>query len=881
MLVQPGTGEQTFPPFVDVATVTAPVPQFPGAHAVTGGYMTWLPRLQLRLPALVAWLDRSTGSCAATPRWQCSSSWWWLRWPPSRAARPRRSSSPRPRPAPKAGRPPVGTRLSPPVPTASVQVEGDSYSPPCFEFDGDNGGDTTKGVSGDTITVSYRRTGEQSTLSVLATLMGIEFNETNDDFQRTTEGLVEYFNENFQFYGRKIELVPFEASAGDAAVTNELVGGGQEGANNDGLKAGQEINAFADITAVTQPYAEALGRQKVVNFGAPYMSREWFTERRPYSWSLATDCSVVAEAASATGVKQILDRPAIYAGGELKDQPRRTAVISPSNPQYQDCTAAGLAVTKEAGKEPTLVTDYVLDLGRIPNQAKSIASQIVSQNITTVSCFCDPFMLQNLTVRDRSAGPAAGVDGCGRGLRRSRPHRPGADEEVRPVDPRLRCHASRRTADQGGEPRLQGVQVGAPRRGAIGDRRRPLLPALPAGPRHPDGRPGADARDLRDRHVHLPRARPAPPARGTTSRSRTRPIVEPARSGGTPKRSRRSTARRARTCSTASATGSTRSRRASRRCSTSDAGEVAGEQRTCSSPAGCASLASSSSGLLGAYDRVARASCSRASPSASAPASWPSASCSSTARPASSTSPTAPWAPSPAPWPVGLRSATWSVSWFLAAPIAIAAGIVVGLLVELLVIRRFANSPRLVLTVATIGLAQALGGLALFLPDWFGTEPSNPSFSTPLERHDLDRRPGDPRRQRPRAGRGGSARSRRARVGSCSAPKPASPCGAWPRTSTGPGSSASPSTGSTCCCGPSPAGSPPSRSCSRHRPKAWRSTPRPARRLLLAPLAAAVIVGMRSIPGAFLAGVALEVMDQLVQINADTRAPGPSSPSSP
>ena len=59
-------------------------------------------------------------------------------------------------------------------------------------------------------------------------------------------------------------------------------------------------------------------------------------------------------------------------------------------------------------------------------------------------------------------------------------------------------------------------------------------------------------------------------------------------------------------------------------------------------------------------------------------------------------------------------------------------GALVGAIVERLVIRRFATAPRLILTVATIGLAQVLGGIALFLPDLTGGSPLVGSFDTPL-----------------------------------------------------------------------------------------------------------------------------------------------------
>lgn len=69
---------------------------------------------------------------------------------------------------------------------------------------------------------------------------------------------------------------------------------------------------------------------------------------------------------------------------------------------------------------------------------------------------------------------------------------------------------------------------------------------------------------------------------------------------------------------------------------------------------------------------------------------------------------------------------------------AVAIGVVVGLaiggLVEVLAVRRFENSSRLVLTVATIGLAQVLAGIQLYTPRFFdstGFEGAG-GFVTPL-----------------------------------------------------------------------------------------------------------------------------------------------------
>jgi branched-chain amino acid transport system permease protein len=72
------------------------------------------------------------------------------------------------------------------------------------------------------------------------------------------------------------------------------------------------------------------------------------------------------------------------------------------------------------------------------------------------------------------------------------------------------------------------------------------------------------------------------------------------------------------------------------------------------------------------------------------------------------------------------------LNYFAAMALGVATGLAVGAAVELLVIRRFANSSRLVLTVATIGLAQILGGLQLLIPQWFETSAIVGGFRTPF-----------------------------------------------------------------------------------------------------------------------------------------------------
>ena len=204
-------------------------------------------------------------------------------------------------------------------------------------------------------------------------------------------------------------------------------------------------------------------------------------------------------------------------------------------------------------------------------------------------------------------------------------------------------------------------------------------------------------------------------------------------------------------------------------------------------------------------------------------------------------------------------------NWAQAAAAGVAAGVLVGALVERLIIRRFTHSPRLVLTVATIGLAQLLAGIAIYLPGWLGSSDVLPKITTPLSDHRFTVEPqtftGDDlllvavvplvlialtwflhRSDAGMAVRGMAENLDRARL--VGIPVNQLSLLLWSvvgglaaltvvlRAPTSEGVPLTPGAGST---------------------------------VLLPALAAAVIVGMRSMTGAFVAGVGISVLDQLVQ----------------
>ena len=73
------------------------------------------------------------------------------------------------------------------------------------------------------------------------------------------------------------------------------------------------------------------------------------------------------------------------------------------------------------------------------------------------------------------------------------------------------------------------------------------------------------------------------------------------------------------------------------------------------------------------------------------------------------------------------------LNYLLALGLGLAAAVVVGAVVELAIIRRFFRAPRLILTVATIGLAQLLAFASLCLPRIWGEDPLTSAIDVPFD----------------------------------------------------------------------------------------------------------------------------------------------------
>ncbi len=289
---------------------------------------------------------------------------------------------------------PAGAKAAKNCSGGARQDGNTAYSPACVAYSGNNGGATARGVTADTITVSFRDIGNplgdsDSELAKTAEKKGII--ASPEAAARTRAALLEYFNSTYQLYGRKVKIVGYKGR-GDAI--KELGGTGQESANADALKVGQEIKAFADLSAISQPYLDALVRQKVVSFGGLHLPSSYYKARAPYAWGQLVDCTALLASATDLLNKRLPSSgKAVRAGSTaLRDKQRSYGLVIPDDAVYAQCLNEAKPKLAAAGIRFTKEIRYSLELAKLQQESPNIAAQLKNAGVTTVVLVTDPIL---------------------------------------------------------------------------------------------------------------------------------------------------------------------------------------------------------------------------------------------------------------------------------------------------------------------------------------------------------------------------------------------------------------------------------------------------------------------------------------------------------
>ena len=206
----------------------------------------------------------------------------------------------------------------------------DLRSPPCVAlFEGDNGGATTRGVTGDEVTVVIHFgnvTGGASPRPAGFNDLAGPISEQDPDSERHAKAFAKYFNDRYQTYDRSVHFWGFRTSA----ASNDEVGYRASVSQLDSQKKTFALIPYNDLSAVTADEAAA---RKIL--GVTYLGfrRADYQKSPPYLISFSPDLEDQAASMSSYICTKLAGRKARHAPDPtLHERTREFGVFYSSDP---------------------------------------------------------------------------------------------------------------------------------------------------------------------------------------------------------------------------------------------------------------------------------------------------------------------------------------------------------------------------------------------------------------------------------------------------------------------------------------------------------------------------------------------------------------------
>ena len=296
--------------------------------------------------------------------------------------------------------PPTSEAAPPPINVPSVhrcygdpprQISFDTQSPPCIAYwQGDNGGATSRGVTGNEIKVALLSNGGDT---------------------RAIQDLETFFNRTFEFYGRHLKLDnqgqgPKSSYSGDSCIYQRTVADEMGAA---GYFATTDPNTSADACFLDEAAADKM----ITVSGTEWFTSATLASRAPYLWQYEMgydqEMAILGRAMCANLVGKNAD---FTHDPVLRGRPRKFGMImdyyggevvpsdGPLRAQLAGCGSGLAASTAVQFNENTNGATLAADYSQVAAQNKQATIQMQGAGVTTVVCLCLVFM-------EDSLGPAA------------------------------------------------------------------------------------------------------------------------------------------------------------------------------------------------------------------------------------------------------------------------------------------------------------------------------------------------------------------------------------------------------------------------------------------------------------------------------------------
>lgn len=268
----------------------------------------------------------------------------------------------------------------------------DYFAPECMApFEGDNGGETSPGVTGDEITIVYY-VGPDADPIISYITDAIANDDTADQYFETMQGLIGYYETYYELYGRKVNLVRYD---GTGIATDEVA------ARADAAAIAEEYQPFAVLggPSLTSAFLDELTARKVLCIGCgPGQTTDFYQERDPFAWGLDGSAQQKQDHVLEMIQKQLIGKNAEHAGEEFTSTPRKFGLLYlESSGASKDLADRFAGKMEELGAPLTEVVAYALDPATIQATASQAISKMKSAGVTTIIFSGDPVAPRDFT----------------------------------------------------------------------------------------------------------------------------------------------------------------------------------------------------------------------------------------------------------------------------------------------------------------------------------------------------------------------------------------------------------------------------------------------------------------------------------------------------
>lgn len=271
------------------------------------------------------------------------------------------------------------------------QFTWSEYAPYCEPvFHGNNGGATGQGVTATTITLTYRLANSAQQTAIDSAAGAANINQT--DMVEDLQSYINYFNTQFELYGRHVVLKTFQ---GQGDYIEEDQGQDLAATQADAVTA-HDMGAFGDVTfslESSQYYEQDLAAEHVISFSPIGMSQQWFEQYAPYEYSVQGPSGTTSiQDATSVICQRMAGMPAIFAGSPTLQASKRVfGIIFPQTPVYQsEVDQWQSLLASQCHVSVAKVIGYSINVAEYEEEAASAMAQLNAAHVTTILCACDP-----------------------------------------------------------------------------------------------------------------------------------------------------------------------------------------------------------------------------------------------------------------------------------------------------------------------------------------------------------------------------------------------------------------------------------------------------------------------------------------------------------